>query len=59
MPVVDYGVDLDVWHALGRVTCAEARAVSLAGVREVIAPCLRALLQERDYQHAHQPLPLG
>ncbi len=34
MPVVDYGVDETVWHAHGRVTCAEARAVARQGLDE-------------------------
>jgi hypothetical protein len=38
-----YNVDLVAWHAHGRVTCAEARAVAEAGIEEVIAPALRAL----------------
>jgi hypothetical protein len=46
MPTVDYGVNVDVWHAHGRVTCAEARALSRAGIHKVIAPCLRALLEQ-------------
>jgi hypothetical protein len=44
MPVVDYGVDVDLWHAHGRVTCAEARHASLEGLRDVVEPCLRAVL---------------
>ncbi len=44
MQVVDYGVDIDLWHAHGRVTCAEARKLSRAGVAQVITPCLQALL---------------
>ena len=52
MPTVDYGVDVDVWHAHGRVTCAEARALSRAGIREVIAPCLRALLEQSSVRES-------
>jgi len=55
MPIVDYGVDVDVWHAHGRATCAEARALSRNGIRNVIAPCLRALLEQssvRERSHA-------
>ncbi len=43
MPVVDYGVDIAVWHAHGRMTCAEARELSRNGVEQVILPCLDAL----------------
>ncbi|HEY5375870.1 MAG TPA: ferritin-like domain-containing protein [Polyangiaceae bacterium] len=52
MPTVDYGVDVDVWHAHGRVTCAEARTLSRAGIREVIAPCLRALLEQSSVRES-------
>lgn len=38
------GVDLDVWHAHGRVSCQEARAVAVRGIREIIEPCVAALL---------------
>jgi hypothetical protein len=43
LPVVDYGVDLATWHSHGRITCAEARALSRQGVAEVISPCFEAL----------------
>jgi hypothetical protein len=46
MPVVDYGVDVDVWHAHGRVTCAEVRALARTGIERLIAPCLRVILEE-------------
>jgi len=46
MPVVDYGVEVDVWHAHGRVTCTEARGVALEGIEQVVGPCLDALLAE-------------
>jgi hypothetical protein len=53
MPIVDYGVDLDVWHAHGRATCAEAREVSRRGIEGVVAPCLAALLQDGSaYRHS-------
>jgi hypothetical protein len=48
MPVVDYGVDEAVWHAHGRVTCAEARAAAREGLEQVVSPCLRALLAAAD-----------
>src|SRR5205814_4301213 len=39
MPVVDYGVEVDVWHAHGRATCAEAREVARAGIEQIVRPC--------------------
>lgn len=46
----DYGVEVDVWHAHGRLTCAEARDVSRRGVRDVVIPCMEALLSSvRNY----------
>jgi hypothetical protein len=47
MPVVDYGVDIGIWHAHGRLTCAEARKLSRDGVDHVISPCLDALIRSR------------
>jgi len=35
-------VDLAAWHAHGRVTCGEARAVAAAAIERVVRPCLRA-----------------
>lgn len=52
MPVVDYHVDLELWHAHGRVTCAEARALSQRALREVVAPCWRAL---QDHVRSDSP----
>jgi hypothetical protein len=46
MRIVDYGVDLELWHAHGRMTCAEARELGHAGIREVVRPCLEALLDQ-------------
>ncbi|HEY3235721.1 MAG TPA: hypothetical protein VGJ84_13475 [Polyangiaceae bacterium] len=46
-PIVTYDVDLATWHAHGRVTCAEAHAVALQGIDQVIVPCARALLGSR------------
>ena len=42
--IIDYGVDVSLWHAHGRLTCAEARAVSRRGIEQVIVPCMDALL---------------
>jgi hypothetical protein len=39
------GIDLDAWHAHGRLTCSEARAVAELAVREVVRPCLQAATQ--------------
>jgi hypothetical protein len=52
MPVVDYGVDVDMWHAHGRVTCAEAREVAKTGIERIIGPCLRAILAESQVSTA-------
>jgi len=41
--IVDYGVDVSVWHAHGRLTCAEARALSRRGIEDVLVPCMDAL----------------
>jgi hypothetical protein len=43
-PIRDYGIDDDAWRAHGRLTCREARATSERAIREVILPCLDALL---------------
>jgi rubrerythrin len=37
-------VDVALWHAHGRLTPSEERACMLAGLRDVIEPCERALL---------------
>jgi hypothetical protein len=37
------GIDLDAWHAHGRVTCAEARAVAERAIRDIIEPCVLQL----------------
>lgn len=37
-------VDPAAWHAHGRVTCAEARALAALGVEQVVRPALRAAL---------------
>jgi hypothetical protein len=42
-PVRTYEVDLAAWHAHGRVTCAEARAIAVTGIAEVIEPALAGL----------------
>ncbi len=44
------GVDVEVWRAHGRLTCADAHAISERGVREVVEPCLAAMLRQ-----AHKP----
>ncbi len=44
MVVRNYDVDVDMWHAHGRVTCAEAKRVSLQGFADVVVPCANALL---------------
>lgn len=37
------GIDLEAWHAHGRVTCAEAREIARTTMREVLEPCLAQL----------------
>ncbi|HEV8246211.1 MAG TPA: hypothetical protein VGP93_10605, partial [Polyangiaceae bacterium] len=54
MKIVDYGVDIELWHAHGRVTCAEARALGRAGIEQVIRPCLQALLANTGRQPARE-----
>lgn len=45
MPLKQYdGIDLDTWHAHGRLTCHEARRAIVRGIEEVVEPCLRQLL---------------
>jgi hypothetical protein len=45
MPIRSYGdVDVDAWRAHGRLTCADAHAVAMRGVREIVEPCAKALL---------------
>ena len=44
-PIRDYGIDDDAWRAHGRLTCREARATSERAIREVVMPCMEALLQ--------------
>jgi hypothetical protein len=39
------GIDIDALHAHGRLTCAESRTVAERAVREVVIPCLDALLR--------------
>jgi hypothetical protein len=34
------GVDLEAWHAHGRVTCAEARVLAAQGIEAIVRPCL-------------------
>ena len=48
MRIVDYGVELELWHAHGRMTCAEARELGRAGISEVVEPCMAALFQARE-----------
>jgi hypothetical protein len=48
MPLRSYDdVDLDIWHAHGRVTCEEARTIVKDGIRDVIEPCLQLLTTDR------------
>ena len=46
--VRDYGVDLALWHAHGRLSCTEARQVSARGVQEVVLPCMDAVLRKTE-----------
>ncbi len=38
------GIDLDAWHAHGRLTCQEARALAERAIRDVIRPSAERLL---------------
>jgi hypothetical protein len=38
------GIDLEAWHAHGRLTCDEARQVARRGIEDVVRPCMRQLL---------------
>lgn len=43
-PIRSYdGIDLDQWHAHGRVTCEEAREIARRAVRDVVKPALALL----------------
>lgn len=48
-------VDLAAWHAHGRLTEAEAAEVRRRGLREVVGPCVEALLGVTR-AHADQPV---
>lgn len=39
------GIDLDMWHAHGRLTCHESRAVTERTIEEVVRPCLATVLR--------------
>lgn len=43
-------IDVDAWHAHGRLTADESVARQRAAFREVIVPCSRALLGESELQ---------
>jgi len=44
MEIQNYdGIDLDAWHAHGRLTCTESRAAAARAIREVVRPCVAAL----------------
>jgi hypothetical protein len=47
MPLHANDLDVDAWHAHGRLTCDEARAASERGIREVVEPCMMALTASR------------
>jgi hypothetical protein len=57
MEMRTYDVDLDLWHAHGRVTCEEARAISKAGIRDVIEPCLALLEPSQTHALVSSPPP--
>jgi len=44
----NYDVDLTTWHAHGRVTCLEARTVTAVALKQVIGPCVEAMLALSD-----------
>jgi hypothetical protein len=45
-PVRSFEGDLALWHAHGRVTCAEARDLAERGIRDLVVPALAALRSE-------------
>jgi hypothetical protein len=51
-----YDVDLVAWHAHGRVTCDEARAIAAAGIAQVIEPALAGLAAKRELRGVREAL---
>jgi hypothetical protein len=52
VPIRTYaGVDAAAWRAHGRLTCADARAVAVRGLRDVVEPCAAGLLGDRPIVH--------
>jgi hypothetical protein len=49
------GIDVDVWHSYGRLTCREARAVAARAIREVVAPCLATVMGDGAAASARRP----
>jgi hypothetical protein len=44
-PIRSYdGIDVGAWRAHGRLTCEDAHAVAIRGVRQIVEPCAAALL---------------
>jgi hypothetical protein len=52
-------VDLALWHAHGRITCAEAREVVALGIEGVVRPALSVALAEASVQSPVLPIPQG
>ena len=50
-----YDVDHLAWRAHGRVTCDEAHAIAVAGIRDVIEPALAALSSVRAFATVSEP----
>lgn len=44
------GIDIDAWHAHGRLTCSESRAVAEHAIRDVVRPCSNAALSAASAQ---------
>jgi hypothetical protein len=56
VPIHSYdGVDADVWRAHGRFTCADAHAVVVRGLRDIVEPCAAGLLGDPLLAHAESP----
>jgi hypothetical protein len=53
------GIDLDVLHAHGKLTCHEARAVVLRTIEEVVRPCLAAVLRREAASASSTTAPQG
>ena len=46
--VDDPRLDVATWNAHGRLTASETKSIVARGLREIVGPCARALLADRD-----------